>query len=532
MATPNNPPQKLDVAVALMLTFWVVILHLVFLTHAGALWRDEAETIGFASMPSLADTFHSLHYGNFPPLLATLARYWTLAGWGTDFGYRILGCLVGLGGLGALWFGARTLGAGAPLLALALFAGNPLDVRIGDSMRAYGLGIFFIVLTQALIWRYVQTPTRFSWLAAAVAAILSVQSLYQNSWFVLAFCLGASVVALLQRKMKTAVGVVLVGAVAAISLCMDLSNLEQSSKWFRITQDSVKFEGVLDSLLETCRAGGGRMAVVWSYLFAMAIAAACILGWRMRSWIMIYGGIVLIAGTALFLGFICYSSVSPRLWHFPILLAPSALAIDSVLAGIPLAAVRWTRPALAAALVSISVPLCLKEVMLRQTNVDLIALKLKASAQPGDLIVVSPWYFGLSLHRYLDDKKWTSVPPLADYRFHRYDLVQERMMSAHPIADLEEQIRQTLRGGHALWVVGMFRFQPPGSPLPKVYPPYHGGLPMADALYCDSWASQMAEMIRTNKCDITPVPIPIPGNMRVNPVEDISLRVIRGWHGE
>jgi len=532
MATPKNPTARLEVTVAAGLTLWVVVLHLIFMSHAGPLWRDEAEVIGFASMPSLTDTFHSLHFGNFPPLFATVARCWTLSGFGTDGGYRCLGFLIGLGTLGALWFSARSLGAKAPLLALALFAANSLDVRISDSIRAYGLGIILIVLTQALIWKYVQSPRPSSWIAATVAAILSVQCLYQCSWLVLAFCLGAWAITLPQRQWKAATGVAFIGAAAALSLLPHLGNLLQSREWFGVTQDSGRFDAVLDALLETCRASGPWMAYLWPALFAMALAAAWIVGWRLRSWAMIYGGIVLTAGTALFLGFLWFASVSPRVWHFPIFLAPCALAIETVLAAIPLAAVRWARPVLAALIVLISIPICRKEVALRQSNVDLVALKLKASAQPGDLIVVSPWYFGISLRRYLDEKKWTSVPPIADYRFHRYDLLRERMASAHPIADLEDQIRQTLRNGHALWVAGMFRFRPPGGPPLKELPPYRGGLALADAVYCDSWVTQIGEMIRTNGCDITPVPVPVPGNTPVNIVEDISLRVIRGWHGQ
>jgi hypothetical protein len=532
MATPRNPTPKLEVAVAAVLTLWVAVLHLIFLTHAGPLWRDEAETIGFASMPSLSEMFHSLHYGNFPPLFATVARYWTLAGLGTDAGYRVLGFLIGLGTLGALWFAARTLGARAPLLALALFAANPLEVRTGDSMRSYGLGIILTVLTQALIWRYTQSPRRSTWAAAAVAAILSVQCLYQSSWLVLAFCIGAWAVALPQRQWQTATGVGLIGAAAALSLLPDLGNILQSREWFGITSGPNSFDAVLDALLEACRGNGPWMAGVWSALFAMALAAAWAVGRELRSGAMIYSAMVLAASTAFFLAFMRYSVVAPRIWHFLVFLAPCALAIETVLAEIPLATMRWARPASAAMIVLISVQICRKEVMLRQTNMDLIALKLKASAQPGDLIVVSPWYFGLSLRRYLDEKRWTSVPPIADYRFHRYDLLQERMVSAHPIADLEEQMRQTLRSGHALWVAGMFRFQPANSPPPKVYPLYRGGLPLADATYCDSWVSQITEMIRTNGCDINPVPVPSPNNAPVNPVENISLRVIRRWHGE
>jgi hypothetical protein len=231
----------------------------------------------------------------------------------------------------------------------------------------------------------------------------------------------------------------------------------------------------------------------------------------------------------MFLGFLWYSSVSPRLWHFPIFLAPAALAIDAVLAAVPVAGVQWSRPVLAALLVLVSVPICRREVTLRQSNMDLVALKLKASTQPGDLIVVSPWYFGLSLRRYLDEKKWTSVPPIEDYRFHRYDLLRQRMAATDPIAGLRDQIRQTLRGGHAVWVAGMFHSLQPGQPPPKALPPYRGGLALADAVYCDSWVTQIGEMVRTNGCDISPVPILVPDKTPVNILEDVSLRVIRGW---
>jgi hypothetical protein len=121
------------------------------------------------------------------------------------------------------------------------------------------------------------------------------------------------------------------------------------------------------------------------------------------------------------------------------------------------------------------------------------------------------------------------VPPIEDYRFHRYDLLRQRMAATDPIAGLQDQIRQTLRGGHAVWVAGMFHSLQPGQPPPKALPPYRGGLALADAVYCDSWVTQIGEMIRTNGCDITPVPILVPDKTPVNILEDVSVRVIRGW---
>ncbi len=82
--------------------------------------------------PTWGHIWSQLKYDNFPPLLLAVLRGWHalgLAGDGT--GYRLLGLLVGLGILGALWGNARLLGARAPFFSLALFATGRLVVRGG-----------------------------------------------------------------------------------------------------------------------------------------------------------------------------------------------------------------------------------------------------------------------------------------------------------------------------------------------------------------------------------------------------------------
>jgi len=152
--------QRVEFWTAVIITLWLVALHVLNLYHAGPLWRDEAGTADFAAMPSVREIWRNLRYDNFPPLFVAVARVWTLAGLGSDFGYRVLGFLIGMGTLGVLWWCARKLGGKTPLLVLSLYAINPVAIRVCDSLRPYGLGIALILLTSALVWNFVQAPGR------------------------------------------------------------------------------------------------------------------------------------------------------------------------------------------------------------------------------------------------------------------------------------------------------------------------------------------------------------------------------------
>jgi len=98
-------------------------------------------------------------------------------------------------------------------------AGGQLALaRWGDSLRAYGCGCLFIMLVPGLVWNLVRAPGRSSFLAASLAAILSVQTLYQNAFLVLAACLAGVAVCAGHRQWKTAALVLGAGFLAAVSL--------------------------------------------------------------------------------------------------------------------------------------------------------------------------------------------------------------------------------------------------------------------------------------------------------------------------
>src|SRR5262249_9181467 len=145
-------------------------------------------------------------------------RAWSCLGLHSDFSFRILGLLIGLTILPVLWWNARQLSSSTPILALLLFALSPVTLRWGDSLRAYGLGILFVLLFLGLIWTLIQRQTRFICSLAMLAAVLAVQSLYQNAFVIGSICLGGLVVTLRRRNYRMSGLIVLTGIPAALSL--------------------------------------------------------------------------------------------------------------------------------------------------------------------------------------------------------------------------------------------------------------------------------------------------------------------------
>src|SRR4029077_3327869 len=146
-------------------------------------------------------------------------RAWSAAGLGnTDLGLRVLGLFAGLFLLLAFWFASWMLSNGAPLLALTLAGLNVTVVRAGDSLRGYGLGSALGVLTLAVIWRLTRRPSLAAFSFAVAVAVLSVQSLYQNAFFLFAACCGGFVLCAVERRWRDTLPILGVGAAAAVSL--------------------------------------------------------------------------------------------------------------------------------------------------------------------------------------------------------------------------------------------------------------------------------------------------------------------------
>ena len=86
-----------------LLALLVTALHVRFVTNVGGLWRDEANSVNLATLPSFAEMWRVLDYDSFPILFFAVLRGWTaIFGANDDLALRVLGLITGLGILGAL----------------------------------------------------------------------------------------------------------------------------------------------------------------------------------------------------------------------------------------------------------------------------------------------------------------------------------------------------------------------------------------------------------------------------------------------
>jgi hypothetical protein len=166
------------------------------------------------------------------------------------------------------------------------------------------------------------------------------------------------------------------------------------------------------------------------------------------------------------------------------------------------------------------------KVVQRQSNIDLIAAKLESDAAATDLIVVNPWYLGVSFNWYYHGTTpWITVPTIREHRIHRYNLMKEKMSDPDPIADVRIAIRQALESGRRVWIVG--GAQPPdqGSQF-SLQPAPDPQFGWNNQAYLVAWSMQLGAFLRTHVVNGQTVAAPGTG---VNENENVPLLVAQGW---
>jgi len=489
-------------ALALAATVVALVLHVRLFLSAGPLWRDEINTVVVATQPTLAGVWDRLESESFPLLPFALLRLWYALGLGgTDAGLRGFGLLVGLAAVAALWLSRRREGLPPPLLALALFAVNPVVVRWGDSIRGYGLGELAILLTFTAVFEALQRPRLAAVGLAAIAATAAVQSVYQNSVLVFAIGAAGALVSLGRGHRRRAVLALGIGAVAALSLLPYLAVMGRARE-YRLVSVEGATPGHLASVFwhalgaEMGLGGPGQvLAVAWVGALACALVAVAARrppsGWPRA--LAIYGLLVLLIAIPAQFAFLLYLGFPTVPWYWLSLVALMAVCLEAMLqSGSP--AFRISRLVLAGALLASVSPRAFAYLGLRQTNMDLATAAL-AGAPRDDFVVVSPWFLAVSFNRYYKGAApWSTIPPLADTSVHRTDLLARQLQAEDPIGPLVARVESTLQGGHRVYWVGL---PPPsfGRP-PARLPPLRGAVNGAlQGLYCANWTLHVAEAL-------------------------------------
>ncbi|MBM4017859.1 MAG: hypothetical protein FJ288_05940 [Planctomycetes bacterium] len=538
-AAPPAPPadRALGVAewvAAIALTALIAAAHLLLLANIGPLWRDEIQILNLANMPTLADLWHYNEHEAFPIFWHMVLRAWTALGPGqADFGLRVLGCIVGLGIVGLTWWSGRRAGCGVPLVALVLAGLSPTVLRYGDSIRGYGFGTFWMLLMLGVVARMARDPTRRNIVVAGAAAILAVQSMYMNAAVLLGLGLASCLAGLVCRRWRPAVALIIIGVIAAVTLLPYLDPILRQSRWNDFVRFPVSAGAVFWKFAEAADAAGRGMAWVWVALAALALGA-CAWGALRRSpkenrYMAVFAGAALVFAIACYAAFLLIGRVPLKAWYYVAGMALAAVLLEAALGPLVRAgrAARIVRIAAAILLAAMAAGPVWHDAHVRMTNVDRIAAQLQNVAERNDLIVVMPWWPGVTFTRYYrGEAPWTTLPDLGPLPIQRYDLFRKKMQEPEPIRPVLERMAATLASGGRVWLVGCPRFLQPGE-VPIVVPPPPRG-PWSEGPYIESWSLQMGYFLQRRARSISVVPVRDEGEP-VSPFEHVPLLVAEGW---
>jgi hypothetical protein len=565
---------RLEWLAVILVALCAIALHVHFITSVGGLWRDETNSVNLATLPSFPQIWSLLEYDSFPIVFVTVLRVWTAVfGSGNDAALRTLGLFIGLGVLGVLFRNARSLGARAPVLSLALIGLNPMVIRYGDSVRGYGLGILLILLTLGSFGRLVSLPSpplgRI--LMATVLALLSVHCLFYNSVLLLAIAAGALAVTIRARAWRTAAIVLGIGAISGSSLLVYAPMMTRKQDWTFM----VSYPADLAWLWKrTCEVIGSPDPLgIWLWLglvvAGLVVVVSLIIsqlwhGFARRRIVeenadrasssfvpsnrdqsyslpdaVLFAAIVLIVGVVGYAAFLRVLHYYTQPWYYITLIAFAACALDVVFGGWPIAArqrilpllLRSGRLAVALALLCFTGFPDWEEMPVRHTNVDLLAARLRPLAANDDVILVPRWECAIPLARYYrGPAEIITLPPIDDHRFHRYDLVLRQMMAPDPLHLVLARLEEALRSGHRVFVAGTLVFPEADHPPPSLPPAYrdagggwHGGA------YDNVWQLQTGQLLRAHATRGGHIEVPIPGKARVQGFENLELGVVEGW---
>ena len=445
----------------------VIVLQVAFWTHAGGLWRDEANSVNLATVPRIGDIWDHLDGDSFPMLWLLVLRAWAWIGFaGSDQSIRALALLSALGILAAILWNARASGVRFPVITLLLVACNPVFVRCVGSNRAYGLGIALLLLTYGAVGALLRcTPDRRRFALASVFAVLAVQCLFYNTVFVWVITGSAAWVSLIQKDRQRAAACAAVGVIATITMLPYAITVQKQHAWsayIATPQDIGEIVSGLVGALEKQGPFSGTAGVClcgFALVFAVRYLArrGADRPARADADRVLFNALCLALSTVAIVLFLWALKYTVRSWYFAGYLALAGLALDTLVA-MAIAKDEARRTACVACTFAValaSVVSTQQAVMTRQTNIDVVASVLMRTTGQNDRIVVVPWYFGTSFERYYRGRAvWQSVPPLEDYRF---DFVRNMISAVKRNQTIEpdlSRMRETLRSGGRVLVVG------------------------------------------------------------------------------
>ena len=523
--------QRIELIVAAALTCVLLGAHVVHLFYAGPLWRDEIASLNFATKPSWSEFWAAFSLDIFPGLFFLILRGWHALVGDDDFKLRILGCLIGMAIVVAFWINARLTRRKTPIITLLLFGFCPTLLIWGDTLRAYGLGVLGITLCFGLFWRVIERPGPWEIGLATLVALVSVQSIYTNALLVFACGMAAVAVAVRRRQWGRAGVVLLIGAVAALSLLPYLGFLRGSSGWATLYRVGFSIPASLKMLSMALLGPSHLLLWIWILIAAAGVLSAIFLQPRFPE-CRDSAFYALIAAALAFVATMTYFRVvgwGTNIWYYLPMLAVVSASLDLLcdfrhhLRLVPLA-----RAALALIVLVFTFPTLYSAVLTRLSNLDLVAEIVTKHGRPGDLVIIYPYVDAVTFQRYYHGEiEWMTIPTLAHLPLqHPDDLLNELRRPAAIVPALDK-IRHTLQTGHSVWLASTWRWQPPAERPPPVEPLRPNDTrPMGHFLR--GWERSFQYVLAAHSEQFFVVPVP-----SAQPIafyERSQLFLFSGWH--
>ncbi len=329
--------RRSEFGLCVAVTICVLACHFAFFQHRGGLWRDEVQIVNLGVSPTYADFWKDLAIDTFPALWPATVKCWSLVAGSPDGSLRILGLLVGLAIVGCVWIAAWQLGRGFPILALVLFALCPTVIRYGDTLRGYGLGLVFLLLMYAQVWKAASEPSVRHFVLGLITALLAVHAMYFNAVVLLALGAASAAIGLRRRTWRPVLAVAAIGLLAAVSLLPYADPLARQKRWHDIIGYDVSASFIAQKISESMNTAGAFAVWVWLGVAVLAVAAAIYTAVRMafgrgngRYDAGLYAGSVIIAGSAGYAAFIFATRQPTNIWYYMPLMAFLAVSFDAV----------------------------------------------------------------------------------------------------------------------------------------------------------------------------------------------------------
>jgi hypothetical protein len=282
---------------------------------------------------------------------------------------------------------------------------------------------------------------------------------------------------------------------------------------------------------------GPLMFWIWAILFLAAVVTGCLLLPAKKkpqsadneselAWFLLT---IVLATTIAYYVFLELLKFPTEVWYYLAWMGVMAVAIDALLARL----VRDDRGRLlrlvaVVVLAAILLPGVWQRTSVRMTNLDLVAQRLNQEAGKEDLILMHPWFCGVTFNRYYKGgAEWLTLPPLSDYRLQRLDLFKEQMQLEAPIQPVLEKIEATLRNGHVVWLVGYYPFSNPPRPAPKLPRAGEGPGGWNETPYMTAYGMEVAYFLQAHAGESKPLDVEI--KQAVNPFENFPVRAVTGW---